>query len=165
MRYALVLLAVLAAATAAAALVAVRSEPAEAAGIATLHVTGLDIGKKESAIVRLHNTSTHASDVFSVHYTVFAHDTLFDNPVALSLPGAGNGAQLRAGDTLELDLGEIVAAYRARQGAGTWDAPIRFVAFGTGGNFERFGPETIVAEALQTRRGATYQANVHWVDE
>ena len=163
MRNAIVLM-LLAAAAAAGALVVVRPDAARAEGTATLHVTGLDIGRGESAIVRLHNTSTH-SDSFSVHYTVYAHDTLFDNPVALSLPGAGNGAILRAGDTIELDLGEIVAAYRLQQGAGAWDAPLRFVAFGTGGNTERFGPETIVAEALQSRGGATYPANVTWVDD
>ncbi len=161
MRTTLLLIA-LAVAAGAAALFATRAAPARALGTATLHVTGLDVGKGRRAIVRLYNTSTHASDVFAVHYTIYALDTLNGNPVALSRPGAGNGAQLIPGDTLELDLGAIVAAYRAERELGAWDAPIRFVAFGAGGNFERFGPETIAATALQTDGKATFAPAVTW---
>lgn len=156
------LLALLAAVATAAALWFARPAPVRAAETATLHVTGLDVGPRERAVVRLYNSSRQA---FAVHYTVFALDTLYESPVALSLPGAGVGAQLLPGDTLELDLGEIVTAYRAQQGASAWDAPIRFVAFGTTSGAERFGPETILAEALQTEGGATYRPAVTWTDE
>jgi hypothetical protein len=156
------LTALVAAAAASAAVVMTRPGDARATGTATLHVTGLDIGKGEKAVIRLHNTT---SSSYLVHYTVFAHDTLNGNPVALSALGAGDGARLFGGDTLELDLGPIVTAYRAEQEAGEWDAPLRFVAFGSDGlSGERFGPETIVAEALQTRGKATYRADVTWTD-
>lgn len=161
LRLAAPVLLALAAAVAAVVLVP-SSEPARAAGTATLHVTGLDIGKGERALVRLHNAGKSS---FVVSYTVFAHDTLNDNPVALSALGAGDGARIFAGDTLELDLGPIVDAYRAQQEVGPWDAAIRFVAFGTSAGDERFGPETIVAEALQVRGRAAFPAVVTWTDD
>jgi len=147
------------------AVVLTRPGEARAVGIATLHVEGLDVGRGQRAIVRLHNTSEHPADVYSVNYTVYAQQTLSDTPVALSQPGAGVGARLAPGQTLELDLGAIVDAYRAQQEVGPWDAPLRLVAFGTGGSFLAFGPGSVQVEALQTDGSATYAAPVRWITE
>ena len=131
---------------------------ARAADSTTLYISGLDIGPGRKAIVRLHNTSTHASDVFSVNYTV--RDPSIGHP----LSQLGIGAQLRPGDTLELDLGAIVDAYRATLEVSGWDGPVQFVAFGEGGNFAEFNAETVQVEALQTIKRAKFAAHVEWVD-
>jgi len=136
-------------------------EQARADGDTTLYISGLDIGPKKQVIVRLRNTSTHASDVLSVHYTVRDPSA----GVPLSQPGAGNGAQLRPGDTLELDLGAIVNAFRAEREVSGWNGPVHFVAFGTGGNFGDFGPETVQVEAVQTVGRARFTAAVEWIED
>ena len=127
----------------------------------TLYISGLDIGPGKKAIVRLRNTSTRAADTLTVHYTV--RDPSIGHP--LSALGAGIGARLAAGDTLELDLGEIVDAHRATQEVGGWDGPVQFVAFGTGGQFGDFGPETVQVEAVQKVKRAQFTLPVEWIED
>jgi len=125
----------------------------------TLYISGLEIGRGRKAIVRLRNTSTHLSDVLTVNYTV--RDPSIGHP----LSQIGIGAQLLAGQTLELDLGAIVNAYRASLEVSGWDGPVQFVAFGDGGHFGDFGPETVQVEALQTVKRATFAAHVEWIED
>jgi len=77
MRLAHVLVLLAAATAAAAAALTVPSVgrwvglgQARADSNSTLYISGLDIGPGRKAIVRLRNTSTHASDILSVNYTV-----------------------------------------------------------------------------------------------
>ena len=133
-------------------------EQARADSNDTLYISGLDIGRGRKAIVRLRNTSTHLSDVLTVNYTV--RDPSRGHP----LSKIGIGAQLRPGDTLELDLGAIGDAHRASLEISGWDGPVQLVAFGDGGHFGDFGPETVQVEAIQTIKRAKFAANVEWIE-
>ncbi len=123
---------------------------------ATLYVSGLTVGKKQTALVRIHNASPSAADIISVEYRIRHTDagqTLFLAPA---------GAPVRSGETLELDLGAIVNAHRASIDLGEFEGPVQFVAFGTGGVFRSFGPETMVVEAQQKEGRATFAPVVEW---
>jgi hypothetical protein len=109
--------------------------------------------------VRLTNTSPNAADVFSVHYTI--RDAA--GGVALSQTGAGLGAQLAPGKTLELDLGRIVANYRATFEVGPYTGPVRFDAFGDDGIFTEFAPDTIHVEVEQREGAVVRDAAVDWL--
>ena len=124
---------------------------------ATAYVSGLRIGKRAQAIVRLHNASRHPGDTYSVHYTVRHTEA----GQSLSLPGAGDGARLSPGQTIELDLETIVNQYRATFGVGGFDGPVQFVAFGTGG-VNPFGAETVSVEAVQVEGAAKFEPLVEW---
>ncbi len=146
-----------AAAAAAGAWLAVR--PSRAQTQATLYVSGLAIkAAKPVCIVRLTNVSPDAADVFLVHYTV--RDTSAGIP--LSAPGAGTGAPLLPGHTLELNLGNIVALYRAGFEVGPYTGPVQFVAYGEGGFSHEFGPGTIHVEVRQTEGAAIHDAAIQW---
>lgn len=125
----------------------------------TLYVTGLHIGGKTRAVVRLTNTSPNAADAFALHYTVQAANA----GESLSLPGAGvSGAPIYNGHTLELDLGAIVNAYRASRDAGPFTGPVRLVAFADDGAYLPFGPETVHVTAVQTEGAARFEPLVQW---
>lgn len=141
-------------ATAGLFLLAHRGEAQEET--ATLYVSGIVIGKRNTALVRLHNASPSVGDVFTVEYRVRHTDggqTLYAVPA---------GAPLRPGQTLELDLGAIVNDFRAGQELPDFEGPVQFVAFGTGGVFRSFGPDSVVAEALQEQRRARFAPLVEW---
>ncbi len=138
-----------------------RPPRALAATSETLYVSGLEIGKGRRALVRLRNVAASGGDVYSVHYTV--RDPAGGVPI--SLPGAGDGARLAPGETLQLDLGPLVDAYRAERGLGPYEGPVQFVAFGTAGAIEAFGRETIVPEGIQSIGKATYEVAAEWVPE
>lgn len=142
-----------------AAVLAFTLRPARAQTPLLLTISGLEIaGAKPVCLVRLTNTSPHAADVFSVHYTV--RDT--SQGFALSQPAAGQGAQLAPGKTLELDLGKIVAGYRAGFDVGPFTGPVQFVAFGEDGFFREFAPDTIHVEVEQTEGAVVRDAAVQW---
>lgn len=125
---------------------------------AALFISGMRIGGGSRAVVRLRNVAP-GSTVYFVHYTIRATDA--GQP--LSLPAAGpQGAPLIAGDTLELDLGGIVNAYRRSLGAGSYSGTVQFVAFAEGGGGHPFGPETVAVDATQAEGSARFQANVAW---
>lgn len=158
MRLALALLLVLGAA--AAAVVAARPAARAQEAPWTLYVSGLRIGGKSRAVVRVRNTSGRSLDFYALHYTVRDVDG-----VALSRVGAGpSGAALRAGHTLDLDLGEIVDRYRAEFGVGPFSGPVQFVAYSEDGPAATrpFGPDVVQVEAVQTEGRATYTAVVEW---
>jgi len=126
--------------------------------VKTLVVSGLQIGvaKSPHAWVRIRNCTKTES--FTVHYTVQSVD---GEP--LSAPGAGpSGVVLFAGRTLDLDLGAVVAQYRAQFEAGPFTGPARLVAYGEGGIFETFGPETIHVSAHQVEAPAKFEPMVEW---
>ena len=124
----------------------------------TLYVSGMSIGKSRTAIVRVTNGSPVRGDAQRIFFTV--RNTV--NGAPLTLPGAGDGAQLFPGDTLELDLGRLVAAYRAQTGLPSFEGTVQFVAFGSGGPIHPFGPRYTAVQAIQTERKAVYAANVEW---
>lgn len=150
----------LAALAALPALLAGACAPSEAQeSPAILFVSGMRVGGTSQAIVRLRNVAPASSVRFFVHYTI--QGTTSGTP--LSLPGGGpTGASLLAGRTLELDLGEIVDAYRKSLGYGPFVGPVQFVAFGEGGTGADFGADTIVVDAAQTEGAARFQAAVEW---
>ncbi len=125
----------------------------------TLYISGLHVGKKFKAIVRLTNISPDGADAYTVNYRVrdAATATLISRP--------GLAAELRSGRTLELDLGVIVTAYRDELEINPkFTAPVQFLAVGEGGFFRPFSPETVAVEAFQTDGKATYAVNVKWVE-
>ena len=150
------LLGLLAAATLVAAVFVLRAGAQESG--ATVYVSGIEIGRKDRALVRFHNASTFAGDVYSVNYTVRHTDA--GQP--LSFPGAGDGARLRPGETIELDLGPIVNTYRAGLELGEFDGPVQLVAFGSGGIMNEFGPDTVIVQAIQKDGGASFAPLVEW---
>lgn len=126
---------------------------------ATLYVSGMRIGGRSRAVVRLRNCAPSSSGLFYVHYTVRATEA----GQALSLPAAGpQGAALIAGRTLELDLGAIVNAYRKSLGVGPYEGTVQFVAYGEGGTNADFGPDTVHVDASQAEGAARFQAAVEW---
>ena len=129
----------------------------------SLLVSGMKVaGKRRIAIVRLTNTSPDAADVFYVHYTI--RDGL--TGAAVSLPGAGLGAQLSPGKTVELDLGAIVTQYRlSNDVTSTYSGDVQFVAFGEGGFYRSFGPGVVHVEVEQHEGRAIHDAAVQWVSQ
>jgi hypothetical protein len=136
------------------------ARPSRAQTSSVLHVSGMALaGSKPVAIVRLTNASPNPADIFSVHYTV--RDVSAGIP--LSHPGAGIGAELRPGRSIELDLGKIVTQYRAGVDVGPFTGPIQFVAYGEGGSLREFGPDTIHVEVRQVEGSAVRDAAVEWL--
>lgn len=136
--------------------------PARAQTQRLLVISGMSILKdKPVARVRFTNTSPDLADVFSIHYTI--RDT--SAGIALSEPAAGDGAQLIPGHVLELDLGRIVAQYRASLGGGPYTGTVQLVAFAEGGFTREFGPDTIHVEAVQTEGAAVYDGVVAWITQ
>ena len=149
-------------ALAAFAAAATRFVPVRGAAPMLLYVSGMRIdGVKPVAHVRLTNTSTAPSDVYSVHYTI--RETGAGIPI--SDPGAGLGAQLLPGRTLDLDLGAIVTQYRAARGAGPYSGTVQFVAFAEGGLAHDFGPQVIHVECTQSEGAALYDGVAQWTSQ
>ena len=152
---ALVALSAIAALVAASQVVPARAQSAQ-----ILYVSGLRIdGSKPIAKVRLTNTSPNAADAFNVHYTIRETGA----GIALSEVGAGLGAQLLPGHSLELDLGKIVALWRAAHDVGPYKGDVQFIAVAEGGYFREFGPDTIHVAATQVEGRALRDAVEHWV--
>lgn len=150
--------ALLALAAAAAGTWALRPARAQEAA-RTLWITGLRIdGTKSRALVRLTNAGTTGADVFAVHYTVQAVNA--GEPLSTVAAGP-TGAYLGRGDTLDLDLGAIVAAYRKSLGVPGFAGPVRFVAFADAGG-RPFGPDVIQVSAVQTEGTARWEPPVEW---
>jgi hypothetical protein len=145
-----------------AALVATL-RPVKADVTHTLYVSGMKVaGKKRIAIMRLTNTSPDAADVFYVHYTI--RDALSGN--AVSMPGAGLGAQLSPGKTIELDLGAIITQWRlANEVTSLYSGDVQVVAFGEGGFYRSFGPDVVHVEIEQHEGRAIHDAAVQWVSQ
>jgi hypothetical protein len=155
-----------AAAVAVAALAAVlvaTLRPVHADAAQALYISGLKVaGDKPVSIVRLTNTSTYAADVFHVHYTI--HDAA--GGVAVSSPGAGDGAELRAGHTLELDLGAIITQYRLSYDITTpYSGDVQFTAYGDAGYFSSFNSGVIHVEVEQHDGAAIHDAAVQWFSQ
>jgi hypothetical protein len=127
---------------------------------ATVYVSGLRVdGTRARAVVRLTNASPNLADVFALHYTIQAGHA--GEP--LSLPGAGfSGAPLAAGKTLEIDLGEVVTAYRASFGLTPYRGTVRFVAWAEDGAYSAFGPETVHVTAVMSEGKARFEPLVEW---
>jgi hypothetical protein len=148
------------AALAVAALWSLR--PARAQTPRLLAISGMRIVRdKPIARVRITNVSPDAADVFFLHYTI--RDT--SAGIALSEPGAGDGAQLIPGRAIELDLGKIVTNFRASREVGPYTGTVQFVAFAEGGFTHEFGPEIIHVEAVQTEGAAIYDGVVAWLTQ
>jgi len=141
----------------------VALRPARAEQRRTLYVSGLKVlGKKRVSIVRLTNTSDQAADSFLVHYTI--RDAATGDPV--SQPGAGLGAQILPGRTLELDLGAIIAQYRLSfDVTSPYSGAVQFVAYGEGGFYHTFGPDVIHVEIEQHEGSAIHDGAAAWFDE
>ena len=125
----------------------------------TVWITGMRIdGNKTTARVRITNVSGDATNFFSVHYTVQAPG----GGEPLSRLAAGpDGATLLNGRTVELDLGEIVTAYRASFGAPAYRGPVRLVAYATSTGVP-FGPDTVQVTAVQKEGAAMFDPLVEW---
>ena len=125
----------------------------------TLYVSGMSVGGKSRALLRLTNVAPEGGgDLYFVHYTVRA-----TNGAHISRLGAGPvGAQLLPGQTLELDLGLIVDQYRASLGMSGFVGPVQLVAFGEGGATDVFSPRTVKVEAVQQEGQAQFPAVVKW---
>lgn len=137
------------------ALVPARAQEAAA----TLWITGLRIdGTRARALIRLTNTGKAGIDVHSVHYTVQA--TNAGEPLSAVAAGP-SGAFLGSGDTLDLDLGAIVTAYRKSLGVPGFSGPVRFVAFADSAG-QPFGPDVIQVSAVQTEGTLRYEPLVEW---
>jgi hypothetical protein len=136
----------------------VRADAAQA-----LYISGLRVAAKQRvSIVRLTNASPDAPDVFYVHYTI--KDAATGLPV--SRPGAGDGAELRPGRTLELDLGAIITQYRLSLGVeSTYSNPVQFTAYGEGGYFHSFGSGVIHVEVEQHEGAAIHDGAVQWLNQ
>jgi hypothetical protein len=127
-----------------------------------LVISGLSVvAEKPVCLVRLTNISPNAADIFSVHYTVRSTGS----GVALSRPAAGIGAQLGPGKTLELNLGEVVAAYRRTFGVGPYTGPVQFIAYGEDGAFREFAPDTIHVSVEQTEGKVVRDAAIEWLTQ
>jgi len=128
-----------------------------------LNISGLRVAaNKPVSIVRLTNASPNAADVFYVHYTV--HDAA--TGVAVSRPGAGDGAQLRPGRTLELNLGAVITQYRlANDVTSTYSGAVQFTAYGEGGVFKAFNSGVIHVEVEQHEGGAIHDGAVQWLSQ
>lgn len=127
--------------------------------VKTLWITGLRIdGARARALVRLTNTGSSGLDVHAVHYTVQA--TNGGEPLSAVAAGP-TGAFLGAGDTLDLDLGAIVTAYRKSLGVPGFSGPVRFVAFADSPG-RPFGPDAIQVSAVQTAGTTRWEPLVEW---
>ena len=122
----------------------------------TLLVSGLRIGGREKALLRFRNVSPAGGD------------TYFMNVVVRTLEGGElvsltSGVQLRARDTIELDVAELVAVYRTQLGAsGDFAGPVQVLITGAGGVSRPFGGGTVYAKALQRRGTILTEAETHW---
>ncbi len=130
---------------------------AKADGDVTLYVSGFDIGPKKTASLRLTNVSPSVADVYSIQLTVRE----IDQGIVIRRP-VGDGARLFRGQTLELEIGDVVDQFRAGFELSGWDGAVQVVAFGTGGVLNDFGPDTVLVEAVQTEGKASYGVVVEW---
>ncbi len=156
-------LAVVAAVLTLAAVLFATFRPVHADAAKLLYVSGLRVAAgKPVCIVRLTNTSPDAADVFYVHYTI--HDAATGTGV--SAYGAGAGAQLSPGKTLQLDLGAIITQYRLSMDVtSTYSGAVQFTAYGEGGFFRSFGPDVIHVEVEQHEGAAIHDGAVQWLSQ
>jgi hypothetical protein len=159
----LIALAVVAALLTLAAILFATSGPVHADAAQSLYISGLRVAAdKPVSIVRLTNTSPDAADVFYVHYTI--HDAA--SGAAVSRLAAGDGAQLRAGRTLELDLGAIIAQYRqSLDVTSTYSGAVQLTAYGEGGYYHSFGSGVIHVEVEQHEGAAIHDGAVQWLSQ
>jgi hypothetical protein len=156
-------LAVVAAVLTLAAVLFATFRPVHADASKLLYVSGLRVAaNKPVCIVRLTNTSPDAADVFYVHYTI--HDAVAGAPVSAS--GAGLGAQLSPGKTVQLDLGAIITQYRlSLDVTSTYSGAVQFTAYGDGGFYRSFGPDVIHVEVEQHEGAAIHDGAVQWLSQ
>ena len=121
-----------------------------------LYISGLRVGKGNSGVVRLHNTT--ATEQINVRYSVFDPE----NKVRISpFRALTEGLFINAGDTFELDIGAIVRIGLAETGNNpNFKGQVSFIA--NGGFTPAFGPDKLHVEAIQTEGKATYPVVVRW---
>ncbi len=140
--------------TALAAVFVSRAAAEPEPGVA--YVSGLEIGPRKAALLRIANVSPSRFSYAAI-YTVIAED---GNPLAVF-----TNIPVGFDDTLELDVGKAVNAHRlaVNPDAGTFAGRVQLIVRGEGGfDIEPFGQQTVVVEGVQKDRAATYQAAVDW---
>ena len=139
-----------------AGLVVVR-ERADAVGENVVYVSGLRVGKRTSAIVRIHNPAPTINGTYTITYLVREPDG------GRPLSRIGAAVEIRSGETLELDIGKIVRDHLSGAGANpNYSGPVQFVAFNNAEISDPFGPDTTIVTGLQTEGGARYTLPVLW---
>lgn len=137
---------------------ALRPGVAQEAPAETLYITGLQIGPRTKAIVRLRNI-----DPASEGSTVFDYRVLDPAAGQVVIPiQVGQGARILPGRMLELDLSTIVRNWRIANEIGRYAGPVTFQAQAAPDLLVEFGSANIAVEAVQTVRGARYGGAVEW---
>lgn len=118
------------------------------------YVTGLEMGKGKSALLRISNNSP-SRVTYLVNYTAFAED---GNSLA-------NFAEVLVvlDRTIEIDVGEAINARRRAQfpEAKGYEGRFSLIVNGTS-VLDPFGPDTVALEAIQQVRKSKYRAAVDW---
>ncbi len=123
----------------------------------TLFVSPLEVGRGLRAKLRLTNVSPAAGDIYDLTYTIL--DVKSGRLVA-----AFQNVPIRAGHTLEIDVGKVIDEQRA---ALELDLPpfrgaVTIIVLGSGGFTNVFGRTSVIANALQQRGAVTYPSHLRW---
>lgn len=125
--------------------------PAQAQEQRAVFVSGLQAGRGNLPIVRIHSVAESFADTYQVLW--FVRD-----PTSGALVNPTNTPRsLFPGRVIELDLNATVALVNP-----DYRGPIQFVASATGGTFHAFGPETVRVEAVQKEGKAVWRPVVRW---
>lgn len=139
-----------------AGLVVVR-ERADAVGENVVYVSGLRLGKRTEAIVRIHNPAPTINGTYTITYLVRESES------GRPLSRLGAAVEIRSGETLELDIGQIVKNHLSGAGVNpNFSGPVQFVAFNNAEISDPFGPETAIVTGIQTEGKAAFSLPVIW---